>query len=254
MNMKSDATILLPQKPFKVFFTGSLLWLLAIYLIRTLVFPQNVSLTAENSWLATIFSNLVSLGISVITIFSSSILTNQIIKKASYDENIKSYNYILYYVSSSVVGWISTVISFSLVWIFPNLNYSLVFIIYIINSLSFVITYFLQSAVVAKMLEALVIKNNKKSMRIMKAICALAIIGTAIAFGFVLFTPGNTIHMIGVLIIKLIIIFIIVYGILIGGFKNKELWLKKIPVFLIIGYNMLSLLANLIYNVMRDII
>ncbi len=249
----SENTIrITPAKPFNFLFKESLIWMIFVYLIRIAIELPNIPLAMlgiEN--LGTIMGHLETIASSFITIFFTLHLSKRIMKNSTYGEEVKKYNYILYYFSAAVVSSFGSIFSYVLFRVFPmngsTADITSVLVQGSIYSLIGIIQQLLQTFVIAMILETLIIEDKIKAKKTIQMLSIIAILSTA--SGFVIGGLANTDdlgHFIFVLVLRFVMLFLILYGINYGGNKNEKLWLKTLPIILIFGYDIIAFVIDIV--------
>ncbi len=237
------------DKPFAFFWKESFIWMLLVTLIQFVFGLPNLVLAPLNiEGVATIMSGLQDIASSILTIFFATKLSARIMQRSTYGEEVKKYNYIIYYVSSAAVCWVNRIGNLGLTYALSTGNSTNEFGVFLIQSgiayILWIILIVLQTIVMAKMLEALVMENRAKADRNIMILSLIAIISTAVYFGIGALGTEHLGLLISVLLIKMAIIILITFGVNFGWKKNEKFWLKTLPIILIIGYSIFAFVFN----------
>ncbi len=261
-----------PKKPIEFFFGQALLWLLILIVITSLLAMPSGMLTGLAATMTILDDNIISNIIVIlnfvismvallISIFSASKLTDRIITKTGYGNEIKKYDNVLYYVAieaTTVLSIInilaSTVISnMSEKYEFNFLGSSIA-LGFIISAIAFVVetvVLVIRAFVVAHILNSTITENTAKADKTIKIISISAIISNVSYYIFLVgyraidsgtFDYSGTING----IIYTVVIAIVAYGMIKGQKKNEKLWLKTIPLISIIGVSSIGCIEEII--------
>ncbi len=239
-------------KPFKFLFKESLIWMILVYLIQLAISLPNTPLGMLGiEHLGTIMGHIQTILYSAVTIFFTTYLSKRIMQKSSYGEEIKRYNYVLFYFSAAVVSSFGSVFGYLLMRVFSvggsTTDITSVLIQGSLYSIVGIIQQLLQTFVIAMILETLVADDKEKSKKTIQLLSLVAILSTASGFVIGRLSSGTDLgQFILVLVVRFVMLFLVLYGINYGGNKNEKLWLKTLPIILIFGYDIIVFVIDIV--------